>query len=135
MLHEVCIGDMELDVYFLALDDEKDIGKLRSLDDKAGSSPQPPRRRARARPAIPLQFVTSRHQHADFIALCRSDACKRSVASVVLVCTATTKAQLMYMAEHNAMPARSTLAIREAIAPRRREGRWQPSRLRRTGRA
>lgn len=30
MLHEVRIGDIELDVYFLALDDEKDIEKLRS---------------------------------------------------------------------------------------------------------
>lgn len=32
MLHEVRIGDIELDVYFLALDDEKDISKLRSLE-------------------------------------------------------------------------------------------------------
>ena len=32
MLHEVRIGDVELDVYFLALDDEADIKKLRSLE-------------------------------------------------------------------------------------------------------
>src|ERR1700744_2428906 len=32
MRHEVRIGDVELDVHFLALDDEKDIQKLRSLE-------------------------------------------------------------------------------------------------------
>lgn len=32
ILHEIRIGDVELDVYFLALDDEKDIKKLRSLE-------------------------------------------------------------------------------------------------------
>lgn len=32
MLHEIRIGDIELDVYFLALDDDKDIKKLRSLE-------------------------------------------------------------------------------------------------------
>ena len=32
MLHEVRVGDIELDVYFLALDDENDIRKLRSLE-------------------------------------------------------------------------------------------------------
>ena len=32
MLHEIRVGDVELDVYFLALDDEADIKKLRSLE-------------------------------------------------------------------------------------------------------
>ena len=32
MMHEVRVGDVELDVYFLALDGKEDVAKLRSLE-------------------------------------------------------------------------------------------------------